>query len=210
MLTVPPNPSEATWTWQKISDVSQDEALSVGHIDGRRDLDLLLGTKWLRNTKGSWTIESIADAPESPDRNRLADMNGDGRLDAVVGFEAINKPGKLAWYEHPGSVESAWTEHVIAEIIGPMSLDVADLDRDGDPDVVAGEHNYAEPATAKLIVFENVDARGGAWKLHVVHTGDEHHDGAILSDVDRDGDLDIISIGWSHDDVLLYENRAIE
>jgi len=29
-------------------------------------------------------------------------------------------------------------------------------------------------------------------------------------DIDGDGDLDIISIGWSHDRVLLYENRAVE
>jgi hypothetical protein len=28
-------------------------------------------------------------------------------------------------------------------------------------------------------------------------------------DIDKDGDLDIISIGWSHNRVLLYENKAI-
>jgi hypothetical protein len=43
----------------------------------------------------------------------------------------------------------------------------------------------------------------------VVYTGDEHHDGAQVADIDGDGDLDIISIGWSHDRVLLYENKAI-
>jgi hypothetical protein len=42
----------------------------------------------------------------------------------------------------------------------------------------------------------------------VVFTGDEHHDGALLVDIDRDGDLDIISIGWSHNRVILYENLA--
>jgi hypothetical protein len=30
-----------------------------------------------------------------------------------------------------------------------------------------------------------------------VNMGDEHHDGAVLVDVDGDGDLDIISIGWT-------------
>jgi hypothetical protein len=43
-----------------------------------------------------------------------------------------------------------------------------------------------------------------------VSTGDEHHDGAVLVDIDGDGDLDIISIGWAHGRVLLYENKAID
>jgi hypothetical protein len=33
----------------------------------------------------------------SPDRNRLADISRDGRLDAAVGYEAISTNGKLAW-----------------------------------------------------------------------------------------------------------------
>ena len=67
-----------------------------------------------------------------------------------------------------------------------------------------------EPERAKLYVFENVDGRGAAWASHVVHTGDEHHDGAITVDIDNDGDLDIISMGWGHKRVLLYENKAID
>lgn len=39
--------------------------------------------------------------------------------------------------------------------------------------------------------------------------GDEHHDGAVLADIDDDGDLDILSIGWSHARVLLYENEIV-
>jgi len=38
----------------------------------------------------------------------------------------------------------------------------------------------------------------------------EHHDGAVLADIDDDGDLDILSIGWSHGRVLLYENGIID
>jgi hypothetical protein len=72
-----------------------------------------------------------------------------------------------------------------------------------------GEHNYKDPATAKLHILENTDGRGGQWKDHVISVGDEHHDGAILADMDNDGDLDIISIGWKNPRVLLYENRAI-
>jgi hypothetical protein len=194
---------------RKISEFSQDEALSWGDIDRDGDMDLLLGTRWLRNDGGAWSLHTVHPTPGDPDRNVLADIDRDGRLDAVVGFEAINKPGKLAWYRQGSDPTQTWTETVIGQPVGPMSLDVRDLDGDGDLDVVVGEHNYESPAQARLLIFENLDGKGGSWKQHVVYTGDEHHDGAQAVDLDGDGDLDIISIGWSHPRVLVYENRSI-
>ncbi len=228
ILTVPSKPDRNTWTSRKLSRTSQDEQLSVGDIDRDGTLDLLLGTRWLCNacpqypesaraldqTLGtgwlSWTAQSLAETPDDPDRNRLADVNDDGRLDAVVGFEAINVPGKLAWYEQSLSATDRWKEHVIANVVGPMSLDAVDMDGDSDIDVVVGEHNLQDPTSAKLIIFENVDGKGITWAPHLVYTGDEHHDGATTVDIDDDGDLDIISIGWGHGRVLLYENKAID
>jgi hypothetical protein len=206
MLTVPAEPSTGQWTIERIQDVSQDEALSVGDIDRSGAPDLLLGTKWLRRDGGAWHEETLG-LESLPDRNRLIDMNGDGRLDAVVGFEATSKPGEVVWYEQPEVGTGLWRKHVIATVIGPMSLDVGDLDHDGDVDAVVGEHNLADPSHAKLYVFENRDGRGEDWIAHVVSQGDEHHDGAVLVDIDGDQDLDILSIGWSHNRVLLFENK---
>jgi hypothetical protein len=208
-LTVPSNPSSETWIRDQISPTSQDEALSAGDMDRNGDSDLLLGTKWLENEGASWSVHTVNSTGGAPDRNRLADINRDGRLDAVVGFEAVSTLGKLAWYEQGSSATSTWTEHVIANVIGPMSLDVADMDKDGDMDVVVGEHNLSDPSSARLYVFENTDSQGASWAEHMVYTGDEHHDGAQVVDIDGDGDLDVISIGWSHNRVLIYENKAI-
>lgn len=209
MLTVPSNLSSNTWPWRRISTEDQEEELSADDIDHDGDVDLLLGTKWLRNDGSSWSMQTLSNTGEQPDRNRLADMNGDGRLDAVVGFLGISQPAKLAWYEQGADATTVWTEHVIAtDVVGPMSLDVADMDKDGDFDVIVGEHNMADPSSAKLYVFENTDGQGHSWAEHVVYTGDEHHDGAQVVDIDGDGDLDIISIGWGHNRVLLYENKA--
>jgi hypothetical protein len=146
----------------------------------------------------------------APDRNRLGDINGDGRLDAIVGYEAVNEPGLVAWYEQPAVPGAAWVEHAIATIIGPMSLDVVDIDGDGDLDVIVGEHNLVDPAAAALYLFENRDGRGTEWIKHLIHRGDEHHDGALTVDIDGDGDRDIVSIGWGHNEVLLYENLGEE
>lgn len=208
-LRVPNNPTVETWPLRTISPFSQDEQLSVGDIDRDGDIDLLLGTRWLRNDDGVWTLLVIHNGPGSPDRNRLADINRDGRLDAVVGFEAIGVAGKLAWYEQGEDPAAPWTEHIIAvDVIGPMSLDVGDIDGDGDLDIVVGEHDPSRPERARLLIFENDDSYGLQWRRWVVYIGDEHHDGAQLVDIDNDGDLDIMSIGWSHNRVLVYENLA--
>jgi PKD repeat protein len=204
-LTVPSDPVSTTWEWDQISPVEQGEELSTADIDRDGDDDLLRGSIWLRNDAGSWTPFTLFDTALAPDRNRLADVNGDDRLDAIVGFEAVSK---LAWYEQGAIATDMWSEHTVAvDFFAPMSVDAADLDGDGDIDIVAGEHNLFNPLGSRLYVYEN-NGNGSAWTPHEVYTGDEHHDGAQLVDIDTDGDLDIISIGWTHDDVLLYENRS--
>ncbi len=195
------------WMLSKISGISQDEALSRGDIDGDGDVDLLLGTIWLRNDGKSWMDIEIDGNTSPPDRNVLADINGDGELDAVVGFEAISKVGDLVWYRGPGKSAQEWSKTLIGRVVGPMSVGVDDIDGDGDMDVVVGEHNLDHPSESALWYFENLDGVGMKWLQHLVYRGDEHHDGAVVVDIDDDGDLDIVSIGWGHSRVLLYENR---
>ena len=208
-LAVPDDPATETWPLESFAAANQQEALSHADIDRDGDQDVLLGTVWLDNDRGvAFNPKTLFQTGNDPDRNRLGDIDRDGRLDAVVGYEAISTTGVVAWYRQPVNPTDPWSETVIAQITGPMSLDVADMDYDGDLDVVVGEHNLDDPSSAGLFVFENVDGVGGSWTQHSVHVGDEHHDGATVVDIDRDGDFDIVSIGWGHGRVLLYENQA--
>lgn len=209
-LSVPPDPVNETWTLGQLAAVTQNEALSAGDIDGDGRTDLLLGTRWLRNNGRQWLPYMMSDDEGQPDRNLLVDINNDGRLDALVGFEAIGIPGKLAWYETGSRVTQPWNEHHFATVIGPMSLGAADMDGDGDLDVIVGEHSTENPENARLLIFENSDGGGDSWPVHQVFKGDEHHDGAQVTDLDGDGDLDILSIGWTHNRVLVYENLATQ
>jgi len=208
-LLVPSNPSTGLWSLESFGVQSQDEALDHGDIDRDGDQDLLLGTVWLDNLGSTFSSKTLFPTGDAPDRNRLADIDRDGRLDAVVGYEAISTTGVVAWYKQPANPAGTWSQTIIAQVTGPMSLDVADMDRDGDLDVVVGEHDLSSPGTAGLFVFENADGVGGTWTQHTVYLGDEHHDGAQVVDIDGDGDLDIISIGWGHARVLLYENKGV-
>lgn len=206
MLTVPATATNP-WTIATVTTNSLLEDLTSGDIDRDGDQDILQGNMWLRNNGTSWSQHTLFTTTDHADRNNLADINRDGRLDAIIGYEAINVAGKIAWYEQNPTATAAWTEHIIAtNVIGPMSLDTGDIDRDGDIDVVVGEHNLNAPATAKAFVFENRN-NGAQWIRHQIGIGHEHHDGMQLADFDNDNDLDIVSIGWGHGNVIVYENK---
>jgi hypothetical protein len=210
MLTVPEDPTSDTWTWRVASDTSLGEEMDNGDIDRDGDLDILLGTQWLRNDDGVWTPFDLfpPTPPGEPDRILLIDINLDGRLDALVGYGHDRPYGSLSWYEQPLVATDLWTEHVIDNPIKPVSIDIADMDLDGDMDIVMGEHNLNYPAKSELQIYENVDGFGAGWRQHLIYTGDEHHVGTQLFDIERDGDLDIVSIGYTHKRMMIYENLS--
>lgn len=217
LLTVPADPSQELWPLETISPFSEGEELAAADLDGDGDLDLFQGSGWLRNDGASWTRITVTDRIgtndpyDDGDRVRLADLDGDGDLDAVVGllFETQSEPVDLVWLENPGNPEHEWPLHVVAQgIWGGFSLSVADMDNDGDPDIVLGEH----VGLTRLLIFEN-HGDASAWTQHVADPGGagiDHHDGALAVDFDGDGDLDVLSLGWHNQKVWLFENHAVE
>jgi len=211
-LTLPADPVNDRWTWEQISPTSLGEGIDNGDIDGDGDLDLSLGLVWLRNDNTSWSEFTVyTPATGAADRVLLVDMDRDGDLDTLIGYED-DPEGKLAWYENSGDPTALWPEHLIANLVNPQSVDFADIDGDGDIDVIAGEHrrfSYQDPANATIFAMENLDGVGGSWRQNVIYVGDEHHDGGQLADFDNDGDLDVVSIGWTHNRLHIYENLGL-
>lgn len=207
-IGIPAMPLSQQWGVERVSDFSQDEQLSSVDIDGDGVEEVFTGTSWLAPVSG-WDRTSFHTGSEPPDRHVVVDIDANGSIDVVVGFEAISKPGKLALYRDVADAGvNKVDEQVIDFPIGPMSLSAIDMDGDADIDLIVGEHDLQNPVSARLLLYENVDGAGFDWKRSVIAVGDEHHNGALVVDLDRDGDYDVVSIGWGHSRVMVFENLA--
>jgi hypothetical protein len=208
-MLIIPDPATEPWALEDLSPTANGEQIAVQDLDGDGDPDIHLGTAWLRReVSGAWTaFEAVAlgDPEAKPDRVEVADVDGDGDWDVLIGCESANR---LVWGECPADPTAPWPEHVIATDLEYMSLDVGDLDRDGDPDIVAGGHN----SDGRAFLFQN-SSNGAFWTPYVLDgglPGLDHHDGTRLVDLDLDGDFDVISVGWTNRTVLVYENKAVQ
>jgi hypothetical protein len=105
----------------------------------------------------------------------------------------------LAWFEQPADPRAdPWTMHVIDKLRSPHSLDVADLDGDGQPEVICAEHDPFWPYRnrSRLIVYQKAEPLGRAWHPYVIDDRFEHHNGAKVFEV-APGRLAIASHGWT-------------
>jgi hypothetical protein len=133
----------------------------------------------------------------------FVDVDGDGKMDLIANSD---KSG-LFWYEIPGDPKQKRVQHEIAttnshRVHGGVSPKaVADIDGDGDPDVV----------TAK-IWYENL-GKGLTWKPHAnIDLGQVQRYGISVrtwvGDLDSDGDIDLIQAENDHTDgrIAWFEN----
>jgi len=199
------NPSAGDWPRTFVAPNDSDEGIGVADIDGDGNLDISFTSggdkqvKWARNPgdgTGNWSVFTIGSFPEAdwPDRCEAADFSGDGRVDILVTEEngGAAADALACWWEQPagGATDANWLRHTITTQYTMNSLDAADMDQDGDADLILAEHRGRKG----IAVWEN-DGHG-AFSERRVDEGHESHLGGCAVDLDGDGDLDLVSIAY--------------
>ncbi len=210
---------EGTFGSQQTISSTMDFAASVraADLDGDGDLDVIAASSdddrvaWFENTDGKGTFGSRQTISTNSIFAKMvfaADMDGDGDSD-ILSASAVDDT--VAWFENRLNEVSAdfGPEQVISTVAsvpnGPYAVVAADMDGDGDMDVLS-----ASTMDDRIALFENTDGLGTAFtRLDISLTANGARS-VWAADVDRDGDLDVFSASRFDDRIAWYENRLDE
>jgi hypothetical protein len=186
-------------------------SLASADVDGDGDLDVLCvcgGNKiaWYQNTDGNGSFgppKVITTQADFFFSLASADVDGNGDLDVLsASFFGDNN---IAWYENADGKGGFGPQKVITtEARGATSVAAADLDGDGDLDVLSGSVFFSGTTENEIAWYENTDGKGSFGRQRLIST---QADGTrSVASADVDGDLDVLSASEFDNEIAWYEN----
>ncbi|WP_197529520.1 FG-GAP-like repeat-containing protein [Botrimarina mediterranea] len=180
------------------STLQNDSRVNLADLDQDGDLDIVVGSYfgdfvWFENNGlQQFTQRSIANKPGYSPFPIAIDMDGDGDLDV---FPQEDKADGLEWYQNSGA--GTFTKVIVdSETVSLRDHRAADFDGDGDIDIVSSH------VDGSLVLYER-QGQGYVRRTLGVATSD-----IAVVDLDRDGDLDVLTLlTGSVRDLVWFENR---
>ncbi|MCK6456869.1 MAG: FG-GAP-like repeat-containing protein [Phycisphaerae bacterium] len=188
-------------------------SVAVADVDRDGLLDLVLADSWFgrvlvsRNTMSSGVLSfaapsSVTTAAIVPNDLVAADFDGDGDADVVFVEGSFDRLSVIRNTTVGGSISFSAPTSVAAGD-NPISLLAADLDEDGDLDVVL--HSFL---TNALLVFLNNGSATFAAGASIPFSSFSSSGTYALADLDRDGDPDLITPNTSTDRIEVRLNNG--
>ena len=201
--------SPIVWTQQTLStSFGGGRSVWAADLDGDVDIDIVGAAltdneiTWWRNDGGSpitWTELVISGTFGGAHMVRVADIDGDLDPDLVA---AAYTGDEIAWWRNDGGSPVVWTKFTVAAGFD-AAVDVcpADLDRDGDPDILgtAQDSNH-------LAWWSNDGGDPIAWTMHTIDNAFAGVWPVNAADLDNDTYVDIIAGGQTADEIRWWQN----
>lgn len=141
-------------------------------------------------------ITNLADGAKSV---YAADLDGDNDLDVL---SASEDDDIIAWYKNDGGIPPSFERKVIDTLAdGATSVYAADLDNDGDIDVLS-----ASEVDNTIAWYENDGRSTPNFDKRVITKSADSAQSVYATDLDNDGNVDVLSASWSDGTVALYLN----
>jgi len=172
------------------------QCVTLGDLDDDGDLDVIScefggnEVNWHENLNGdgvTWVTHSTAFGLGNPADAIVHDVDVDGDLDIVVaGFS------RITWLENRlDETVATWLAHdVDTNVTAADSVVMGDVDGDGQNEIVAGCIN-----SALLAWWDRPTVLTNPWTRNEIQSTTAITD-VGLSDLDQDGDLDILASKW--------------
>jgi len=125
------------------------------------------------------------------------DLDGDSDIDVLVSNDYTDQ---ISWYENDGSQN--FTQNIIYTGYTPHKIHAADLNGDGNLDIIASFYSGAN----RIFWFENDGNQNFTQKTVASYISMPQN--VYTADMDKDGDLDVLSVSYSSGQVIWYENTS--
>ncbi|HVN06600.1 MAG TPA: VCBS repeat-containing protein [Bryobacteraceae bacterium] len=206
-------PSDPTARWPSqdmysFYSPSQQGGLTMADIDGDGRPDIIAGMYWIHSPESfelPWHLFAIDLWNETPEAAMMRLRYGllTGSAPELIEVERAVSPARLSRFEKPPDPRKLWVEHRIEslpDLAEVNSLDVADFNGDGRPDILIAEKSGA----GRLAVLLNA----GADQFNpVILSEGRPVTFARAVDLNRDGHPDVLAI--RADAIAWFENRRV-
>jgi putative membrane-bound dehydrogenase-like protein len=216
---IPSNPIEK-WTFRPVSEGGKHQrfthGLGVGDVNDDGRLDIMSKDGWWEQPAapkpGAWPFHAFAFSGPGGAQMYAVDLDRDGKNEVVTSLAAHGYGLAVYKKRDPKSAETwdkidVMTDKVETSPTGLAisqlhAVDIADMDNDGQPDIVTGKRFWAHNGSDRgeneppmLVWFKPISGPGGLrFQPNIIDADSGVGTQIVAKDVNKDGLLDVVSV----------------